>query len=180
MTPRRRDAASTRESILSAAMSAFTERGYRAVTVRDVARDAGVDPALVVRYFGGKAGLFAAGLAATADDDLARILTGPLEDVPAALGAHLAAKRDADAFAMLVLSADDADGRRSLAGLAEDALEGPLVALLTAAGRAPEDARRRARAVTMVMVGSALVTAAMGDPPGAGELERALHAALLG
>jgi hypothetical protein len=80
---------------------------------------------------------------------------------------------------MLVLSADDVDGRRLLARLAEDALEGPLVRLLVAAGRAEDDARRRARGVTMIMVGNALVAAVFGDQAAAGELERTLRATLL-
>ena len=62
MSPRgRRPAGSdTREQILGAARQAFAQQGYTAASIRGIAREAGVDPALVHHYFGGKAGLFAA------------------------------------------------------------------------------------------------------------------------
>ncbi|GAA0438385.1 TetR family transcriptional regulator [Acrocarpospora corrugata] len=53
----------TREAILAAAMTAFTESGYAGTTIRGVARAAGVDPALVMHFFGNKDGLFGAALA---------------------------------------------------------------------------------------------------------------------
>jgi len=53
----------TRGAILDAARTAFADRGYDAVSVRAVARKAGVDPALVHRFFGSKEGLFVAALA---------------------------------------------------------------------------------------------------------------------
>lgn len=57
-TPRRRNAAATREAILASAIAAFTEHGYDGVGVRDIAADAGVTAMLVNRYFGSKEGLF--------------------------------------------------------------------------------------------------------------------------
>jgi AcrR family transcriptional regulator len=44
--------------ILAAARELFAERGYDRTTIRAVAGAAGVDPALVMRYFGDKEGLF--------------------------------------------------------------------------------------------------------------------------
>lgn len=52
----------TRAAILDAARRAFAERGYDAVSIRSVARDAGVDPALVHRFFGSKEELFIAAM----------------------------------------------------------------------------------------------------------------------
>ncbi|MFD8981687.1 TetR/AcrR family transcriptional regulator [Streptomyces sp. NPDC059564] len=49
----------TRESIVSAARALFLEHGYRGTTLRAIARDAGVDPALIAYHFGSKKGLFA-------------------------------------------------------------------------------------------------------------------------
>lgn len=57
---RSRDAAATRAAILAAARAAFSGDSYDAVGVRDIAAAAGVDPALVIRYFGSKENLFAA------------------------------------------------------------------------------------------------------------------------
>jgi AcrR family transcriptional regulator len=45
---------------LEAARKAFAASGYGATSLRGVARDAGVDPALVIHFFGSKAGLFTA------------------------------------------------------------------------------------------------------------------------
>ena len=55
---RRRNAATTRQSILQAAHRRFLDQSYDTVGLRDIAADAGVDVALVSRYFGGKEQLF--------------------------------------------------------------------------------------------------------------------------
>jgi AcrR family transcriptional regulator len=59
---RRADAARNREKILAAARAAFAERGYDGVSIRAVARSAGVDPALVHRFYGSKEALFVAAM----------------------------------------------------------------------------------------------------------------------
>lgn len=61
-TGRRPGTPATREAILDAARREFGARGYRATTIRLVAEEAAVDPALVVHYFGTKEGLFVAAL----------------------------------------------------------------------------------------------------------------------
>ena len=61
-TGRRPGPTRTRGAILDAARTAFAARGYDAVSVRSVARDAGVDPALVHRFFGSKERLFVAAM----------------------------------------------------------------------------------------------------------------------
>lgn len=50
-----------RDSILDAAEALFSVHGFHGVTVRQVAKEAGVDPALLGYYFGSKRGLFDAG-----------------------------------------------------------------------------------------------------------------------
>lgn len=57
---RRRDADRTRQALLDAARRRFARQGYAATTVRDIAQDAGVNVALISRYFDSKAGLFEA------------------------------------------------------------------------------------------------------------------------
>lgn len=52
----------TREKLLTHARRLMWARGYGAVSLREVALAAGVDVALVSRYFGGKRGLFEATL----------------------------------------------------------------------------------------------------------------------
>jgi len=50
----------TRRTILKAARATFATRGYEQTTIRAVAAQAGIDPSMVMRYFGSKAGLFTA------------------------------------------------------------------------------------------------------------------------
>ena len=72
--PRYRNAAATRQAILEAAKTCFMHDGYEQVGVRDIAARAGVDPALVNRYFGSKEGLFSEAVASKFD--LSRLLDG--------------------------------------------------------------------------------------------------------
>ncbi|MFD7653224.1 TetR family transcriptional regulator [Actinosynnema sp. NPDC059797] len=60
---RPRDAAATRAALLEAAAELFAERGFDRTTVRDIASLAGVNQALLFRYYGSKDALFAAVLA---------------------------------------------------------------------------------------------------------------------
>src|SRR5215470_15120321 len=57
---RKRDAEATRAAILAAAKEHFAKSGYDGAFLKDIAADAGVDAALINRYFGGKDGLFQA------------------------------------------------------------------------------------------------------------------------
>ena len=59
---RRPSGGGTRAAILTAARSAFAELGYDRATIRGIAADAAVDPALVIHYFGSKDRLFGAAL----------------------------------------------------------------------------------------------------------------------
>jgi AcrR family transcriptional regulator len=60
MATKPRDGAATRSTILTIARSQFGARGFERTTIRSVASEVGVDPALVMHYFGSKAELFAA------------------------------------------------------------------------------------------------------------------------
>ncbi|SNS34610.1 TetR/AcrR family transcriptional regulator [Actinacidiphila glaucinigra] len=57
---RRRDSARSRELLLQAAGELFSERGFDRTTIRDIGERAGVDPALIARYFGNKSALYIA------------------------------------------------------------------------------------------------------------------------
>ena len=60
---RRPGKADTRGEIIEAAKRVFAAKGYDGTSLRGVAREAGVDPALVHHYFDGKAALFVAAMA---------------------------------------------------------------------------------------------------------------------
>jgi AcrR family transcriptional regulator len=64
--------------VLAAARSAFAERGFDGASIRLIAADAGVDPALVHHYFGSKDKLFLAAVQAPVDpeDLLPEVLAG--------------------------------------------------------------------------------------------------------
>ncbi len=81
---RGRNAAATRLAILEAAKISFMQEGYEQVGVREIAARAGVDPALVNRYFGSKEGLFTEAVARKFD------LTALFDGDRATLGERLA------------------------------------------------------------------------------------------
>jgi AcrR family transcriptional regulator len=56
---RRPAGADTKSALVEAAKEVFSEQGYEGATVRAIAKRAGVDPAMVNHWFGGKEGLFA-------------------------------------------------------------------------------------------------------------------------
>ena len=62
---RRRDASATRDALLAAGTQLFAERGYDGVSVRAIARAAGVNTAMISYHFGGKRKLYLAILDAT-------------------------------------------------------------------------------------------------------------------
>jgi AcrR family transcriptional regulator len=61
-TGRRAGPSRTREAILEAASRRFANHGYDRATIRAIAADAGVDPALLRHFFGSKEGLFVAAM----------------------------------------------------------------------------------------------------------------------
>ena len=69
----------TRAALLDAARKEFTERGFDGATVRTIAQRAGMDPAMVNHWFGGKDALFVAALQLPVDpeDIIRRVLDGP-------------------------------------------------------------------------------------------------------
>ncbi|MBW0011783.1 TetR family transcriptional regulator [Mycobacterium sp.] len=56
----RRSSDETKAAILAAAREQFGSAGFQGATIRAIAADAGVDPAMVMRYYGSKDKLFAA------------------------------------------------------------------------------------------------------------------------
>lgn len=76
--PRPRNANATRQAILEAARERFCSDSYDDVGMRDVARDVGVDAALISRYFGSKEDLFVAVLDSCKNGR--DLMDGPRED----------------------------------------------------------------------------------------------------
>ena len=72
----------TRQSILDAARAMFAERGFDGASIRAIATEAKVDPALVHHYFGTKDKLFLASMNAPLDpaELIPKALAGPREE----------------------------------------------------------------------------------------------------
>lgn len=77
--PARRSDPAARERLLDAAGALFARRGYAAVSIREIARAAGVTSAMVHYYFGDKHGLYAALLESALQSVLARVRSGLAE-----------------------------------------------------------------------------------------------------
>ena len=61
---RTRDAAASKDALLGAAQTLFGHQGFEGTTIREIGEAAGVDAALIARYFGSKADLYIAAVAA--------------------------------------------------------------------------------------------------------------------
>jgi AcrR family transcriptional regulator len=61
---RPRDAAASKRSLFTAAQELFGQKGFERTTIREIGERAGVDGALIARYFGSKADLYIAVVAA--------------------------------------------------------------------------------------------------------------------
>ncbi|MFD4632868.1 TetR family transcriptional regulator [Streptomyces sp. NPDC058284] len=94
MTERPADAAArrsdaTRAGILAAARERFAADGYERATIRAIAKDARIDPSMVMRYYGNKEGLFAA--ATSVDLRLPDFTRVPRDEVGRVLVTHFLA-----------------------------------------------------------------------------------------
>jgi AcrR family transcriptional regulator len=101
----------TETCILQIARRLFAEEGFDRATIRGVAQRAGVDPALVMQYFGSKEGLFAAAMKGAHGGGSLR--EAGREEIPAAALHDLFAKFEAT------------DDREAAAALARNFLTHP-------------------------------------------------------
>ena len=102
MTGPRRSAA-TKEAILAAARERFATDGYERATIRAIAADAAIDPAMVMRYFGSKEKLFAS--AAEFELRLPDLTGVPRAELGARLAAHAVDRWDGDETLLALLRA---------------------------------------------------------------------------
>jgi len=158
--PRRSDA--TRAAIVAAAREQFAAHGYQAATIRGIAASAGIDPALVMRYYGNKEGVFAA--AAEFDLRLPDLRSLPRAAVGAALVTHFLDRWEGDDTLMALLRSAVTNASASARMQAIFAAQvAPQVALLTALPRAESAAR--AGLVSSQILGLALCRYVIKLPP---------------
>ena len=160
-TARRSDR--TRAAILSAARERFAADGYERATIRAIAADAAIDPAMVMRYFGNKEKLFAA--AAEFDLRLPDLSALPPEERGAALINHFLDRWEDDESlkALLRASVTNEVAAARMRQLFADQL-GPTIAGLAA----PDTVAVRAGLVATQALGFALCRYVLKLPPVAG------------
>lgn len=152
-TGRRPGDSGSKAAIAEAARRRFGRFGYDGTTIRAVAEEAGVDPALVVYFFGSKEQLFAASIDWPFD---------PSTELPAVIAAG--PQRAGHRLVELLLRTWDAEGGRNT-----------MVALLRAA-MSQEEAGRQLRTFLETQILRPLVTELGCDQP---ELRGSLVAAQL-
>jgi AcrR family transcriptional regulator len=147
---RRSDA--TRAAILDAARERFAADGYERTTVRAVARQARIDPSMVIRYFGSKEALFARVV------DVELSLPAASDTSPELLGETLVRhfldlwERDPVLVTLLRVGVTHPDGAERL----RDVFRGQLVPVAQSLGLDEDEARRRATLVASQVLGMAL------------------------
>jgi AcrR family transcriptional regulator len=99
--PRRSDA--TRAAILTAARERFAADGYERATIRAIAADAKIDPAMVMRYYGSKEKLFAA--AAEFDLRIPDLMAAPRDELGVRLVTHFIYRWENDETLVALLRA---------------------------------------------------------------------------
>ncbi|MGH2943543.1 MAG: TetR family transcriptional regulator [Solirubrobacteraceae bacterium] len=150
---RRHDARASRAALLEAAGALFDERGYDAATIRDIGDRAGVDPALIARYFGGKEGLY---LAALQEERRAPLPVDPAEVLEGMLSRSEQRGIGPIPRAMVSPTLSE-DMREQIAGIIRRRLLGPLGEELS--GRGVPDPALRAEILVAVATGVALTRA---------------------
>jgi len=174
-----KDAAATRLLLVQAARRRFAFDGYRATTVRDIAGDAGVNVALINRYFGSKEGLFRAcldrvvrdlGAEETSQQGLERALTGIITHI-------VRAPTDDDSLQLMLLlrsSGDDgADAiRRETLRRYAERLAG------TVGGTGSEELLVRAEIALAVVLGMSMLRQSTAVEPLASADDAVVSAAL--
>ena len=151
-----------REAILHAARARFGAEGYDRATVRAIAADAGIDPSMVMRYFGSKRQLFA--VAAEFDLRLPDLAGTPREEVGHVLATHLLARweEDDDGLKILLRTAvtDDEAASRMRTIFVEQ-----LTPVIAALADDPAAASTRAGLVSSQALGVALTRYVLRLPP---------------
>jgi AcrR family transcriptional regulator len=154
-TKRPRDSEATRQALLEAGRAVFDEVGYERATTREIGERAGVDPALIARYFECKEGLFLAAIAQVGEEE------EEIDFEPRALTAFLLQRWDERGHGpvsrALVSPALSDDVRRQVNAVVGRKLLVPLVAELRERGAAQP--QLRAEILVAMAVGVAMTRA---------------------
>lgn len=162
--PRRKCAMTTRGEMLCAARLRFLRESYENVGLRDIARDVGVDVALVSRYFGSKEDLFREVLRG-GDSKKLEIEVGA-EELPAYLASLFEAKVDkvsrghADSLLIMLRSASSPSAAKIVREAIREDVLGPIAAVLDG-----DSTEARAGLSLAILMGTSMLRAIMGVQP---------------
>lgn len=157
----------SRDAVLAAAKHRFAQQGYDKTTLRAIAADAGVDPAMVLYLFGSKADLFRESLRLILDPD---ILLGAIEGPPEDVGVRMVTtylkiwespETAASIRAMLVAATSNTDAHEAFRTFMRDYVLTAISAVLGGG----EQARLRAMLAGSNLVGTAMLRYVMEVPP---------------
>ena len=158
-TGRRPGSPNTQEQILAAARESFAVLGYDRTSLRGVAASAGVDPALVRRYFGSKEALLVSALAIalTPEMSLASLLESDIDKVGEGLIEYfLSVWESKPGREILIATLRSACTNEAAAAILRGYLAEHVLGLLSQIAHMP-DSEARAAAIASQIVGLAIV-----------------------
>jgi AcrR family transcriptional regulator len=158
-TGRRPGSPDTRDAILAVARRRFATSGYEATSLRGIATEANVDPALLIHYFGSKQDLFVAStsLPAVLGELLADLAALPLPDFARGLVRLYLEVIDSDSSRNAILAlVRSAVSNEQAAAMLRELLTTELLQVLVRLTDHP-DARLRASLVAAQLVGIAMI-----------------------
>jgi AcrR family transcriptional regulator len=157
----------SREAVLAAAKKRFAEQGYERTTLRSIADDAHVDPAMLLYLFGSKVELFRESLRLIIDPQL---LVAALADGDGDVGTRLvrvylhiweSPDTGPSMVTMLQSATSNGDAHEAFRGFMQDYV---LTSVSGALG-GDEQARVRAMLAASTLVGTAMLRYVMKIPP---------------
>jgi AcrR family transcriptional regulator len=174
---RRPGGADTRAQLLAAARVEFADRGYDGATVRVIAERAGVDPAMVNHWFGGKESLFTAALDLPVDPGaiLADVVSGDPEHLGERIVARFLEIWDTTGGAPLAAVLQSVAGHDAAAGMLREFVSRVLVGKVVSTV-APDRPELRAGLCGSQVFGLAIIRYVLKVEP----LASADHATVIG
>lgn len=156
----RRSSDETKAAILAAARERFGAVGFQGATIRAIAADAGIDPAMVMRYYGSKGKLFAA--AAEFDLRFPDLASADPTQIGRSLVRHFLERWEGDDALVILLRSSATNGE---AAQRMQEIFGTQIQPLVAAFVPAEDCAVRAGLIATQILGMALCRFVLRLPP---------------
>ncbi|GGK99113.1 TetR/AcrR family transcriptional regulator [Nocardia jinanensis] len=157
----RRSSSETKAVILTAARERFAADGYDRATIRSIAADAEIDPAMVMRYYGNKERLFAA--ATEFDLRLPDLTAVPRDRIGPALVAHFLDRWERDESLLILLRAGVTNA--AVADKMRSIFAAQLAPVVAKTGNDPHEGPLRAGLAASQILGMALCRFVLAFPP---------------